>query len=55
MQELSKKKPYKMIWLEAERELALRGFLIQSINPKSSRIETDKLPVRSPHLPQQSA
>ena len=54
MQELSNKKPYKMIWLEAERELALRGFLVHPNKPRVSRIQTDQFPVVLPYLPEKT-
>ena len=36
MQKLPTQKPYKMKWIDAERELALRGFLLQPIPSSTS-------------------
>ena len=46
-------KPYKMKWLDAERELALRGFLLPPIPSSTSpRLQPDKpFPATFPPLP----
>ena len=54
MQRSPSQKPYKVKWIEAERELTIRGFLsppivVYRISP---RLRTDKLPVMSPSQPE---